>query len=94
VLIRFDVAGEPVEFHRNWFSGHAELRMRGDVVLTRSAWDPATQFSLSLRKVMKYRLNGHEVTIEQVRPLFMAGVRPHDYRVLVDGAVVAEKRGY
>jgi hypothetical protein len=94
VLIRFEVEGEPVEYYRNWFTGGAELRAGGRVIPLQSALDPATQFSMSLTRVLKHRLNGHEITIEQVRPLLMAGFRPHDYRILVDGEVVVERRGY
>jgi len=35
----------------------------------------------------------HQVIIEKQRPLAFAAFRPHDYRVFVDGTLVAEHRG-
>jgi hypothetical protein len=94
MLLCFEVAGEPVEFHRNWFTGRSELRVRDTVFPLQSPWDLTTHFNMSLTKVWKQRLGNHDVVIEHVRPLLFAGVRPHTYRVLVDGTAVAEQRGY
>jgi hypothetical protein len=94
MVIQFDVAGEPVEFRRNWFTGRSELRMRGETVVLRSSLNPSTHFSMRLTRVLQHRLSNHEIAIEQTRPLLFAGFRPHDYRIAVDGVVVRQQRGY
>ncbi len=94
MLIQFDVAGEPVEFYRNCFTGRAELRLRGEVVVLRSSLNLSTHFSLKLTRVLQHRLGEHEIAIEQTRPLLFAGLRPHEYRIAVDGVVVRQQRGY
>ena len=94
MLIQFDVDGEPLEFYRSWFTGRAELRVRGEVVPLQDALDPTTHFSLTLTRTWKHRLGEHEIVIEKLRPLVLAGFRPHEYRVIVDGTVLAQQRGY
>jgi hypothetical protein len=92
--IKFDVAGIPVEFHRSWLTGRAMLRIDNSVVSLQNPFDPTTHISLSLTRVWQHQVQGHEVIIEKVRPLLFAGFRPHTYRVLVDGRIVAEQRGF
>jgi hypothetical protein len=92
--IQFEVDGEPVEFHRSWFTGRAELRLRGEVVPLQCALDPTTHFSLTLTQIWKHWIGEHEVVIEKVRPLVLAGFRAHAYQVVVDGVVVAQETGY
>jgi len=92
--IQFEVAGEPVEFYRNWFTGRSELRMLGETVVLRSSLNPSTHFSLRLTRVLQHRIGDHEITIEQTRPLLFAGFRTHDYQIAVDGVVVRQQRGY
>lgn len=94
MLIRFDVAGEPVEFSRSWLSGHAELRVHGEVVTLQDPSDVGTHVSVTLTRVWKHRLGEHEIVIEKVRPLLLSAFRPQSYKVLVDGKVVAEKHGF
>jgi len=92
--IQFQVENESAEFHRNWFTGGAELRFRGGIVPLQSTLNPATHFSMTLTKFWEYRIDGHEVVIKKVRPLLLAGFRPQIYQILIDGRVVAQKRGY
>ena len=92
--IAFDVAGTPVEFRRNAFWGSAELRVGGAAIRLQHAADPTTHFELSLTKVWRHRVGDHEVVVEKVRPLLLAGLRPQTYRVKVDGQMVAERVGY
>ena len=94
MIIRFDVAGEPAEFRRNWFTGRTELHIGGNVVLLESALNLSTQFSTKLTKVLKCRVGDHEISIEQTRPLLFVGARRHDYRVAIDGLIVTEQRGF
>jgi hypothetical protein len=94
MLIRFEVAGETVEFYRNWFTGRTELRRGDRIIPLLSALDPTAHFSLTLTRVLQHRLGNHDITIEKVRPLLFAGFRPQSYRVLVDGVEVAQRSGY
>lgn len=36
----------------------------------------------------------HEISIVKERPIILAGLRPHKFRVLVDGQLLIEKTGY
>jgi len=92
--IEFTLDGTVAEFRRNWFTGRAELRIDGKVELLQNPLDPGTHFRLSLTKSWLRQYKGHRVVIEAIRPLLLPGFRPHTYRVLVDGAVVAERHGY
>jgi len=92
--IEFTLDGAVAEFRRNWFTGRAELRIDGKTDLLQHVLDLGTHVQFSLTKSWRRQCNGHEVTIEVVRPLILAGFRPQKYRVLVDGSVVAERHGY
>jgi hypothetical protein len=92
--IEFTLDGVTAEFRRNWFTGRAELRVGGKTELLQSPLDLNTHVQLSLMKSWTRQCLGHEVHIEAVRPLLLSGFRPQTYRVLVDGAVVAERQGY
>jgi hypothetical protein len=92
--IEFTLDGAVAEFRRNWFTGRAELGIDGKVELLQNPLDPDTHVQLSLTRRWLRQYKGREVAIEAIRPLLLAGFRPHTYRVLVDGAVVAERHGY
>src|SRR5215475_8725174 len=92
--IEFTLDGAVAEFRRNWFTGRAELRIDGNVELLQSPLDPGTHFQLSLTRRWVRQYKGRDVVIEVIRPLLVAGFRPQTYRVFVDGACVAERRGY
>jgi hypothetical protein len=92
--IPFDVDGAPVEFHRSWFTGRADLVVNGEVVPLQSALDPTTHVSLSLTQVWRHQIGKSEVVIEKTRPLLLAGFRPHTYRILVNEKVKAEQTGF
>ncbi len=92
--IEFTVDTLQGEFRRNWFTGRAELSVAGATELLQDPLDLGTHYQVSLTKTWQRTWNGHDLVIEAVRPLLFAGFRPHSYRLLVDGKVVAEKRGY
>jgi hypothetical protein len=94
MLIKFKAGDTPVTFYRNWFTGSSEVRAAGRALTLRSVLDPTTHFSFSLTRATKCMVGNHEIVIEQTRPLFLAGARPHRYRILVDGEVVARRHGY
>jgi hypothetical protein len=92
--IQFNVGDTSVEFQRNWFTGRAEFVLNGRTITLQDPQDFGTHFSFALKRVWKYRLDRYEIVIEKVRPLLLAGIRPHTYRVIVDGKVLEEKKGY
>jgi hypothetical protein len=92
--IEFMVGGQLATFERNWFTGRAQLRVGNAVELIQDPLDPRSHFSLSRVRTWRTTSGPHSVTIEKTRPLFLAGIRPQAYRVLVDGKVVVEKKGY
>jgi hypothetical protein len=89
--IPFEVAGIPVEFRRNCFSGRAELLVGGEAVLLQSPLNPLSHFSLSLTRVWRQWVGDNEVLVEMVRPLLFAGFRPFVYRVFVDDQVTGRR---
>jgi hypothetical protein len=92
--IEFSVNGIPVEFHRDSFSGAAELRLPDGIISLESPLRLGTHFSLSLTKEWTADIAGAPVTIEKIRPLLFAGFRPNKYRVFARGELIAEASGY
>jgi hypothetical protein len=92
--ITIDLEGKPVEFTRNWFTGSTKLRFAGAEHPLQDPLDPATHFSWALVQRWECRLAQHVVVIEKQRPRLFAGFRPQTFRVLVDGKLVAEQRGF
>ncbi len=86
-----------IEFCRNWITGRAILTVDGRTATLASPWRMSTHRSPSL--VHRYILiidgeEKHEVIIERERPRFFGGVRPHKYRVYVDGELMLEQAGF
>ena len=92
--ITIDLDGAPLEFTRNSFTGSTKLRFAGIERRLQDPLDPATHFSLELVQRWECRIAQHVVVIEKQRPRLLAGFRPQTYRVLVDGKLVAEQRGF
>jgi hypothetical protein len=92
--IDFEIDGAPARYSRNWFTGLATLSVAGKPVTLQSVWNPATHFSFPLKRSWTMTVQGHNVVIEKVRPLLLAGLRPQSYRITIDGVLVAETTGY
>lgn len=86
-----------IEFSRNWFTGAMQILVNGEQVAQQSGLAPSTHFSF-IRKWRHEFMTGksekHQVVIERERPLAIAGIRPQQYRVYVDGALIHEQSGY
>ena len=91
--IAFTMDGVPCEFHRNGFTGGAQLRCGYETMKLQSALDPRTHGSFKLLRSWERQVGPHLVRIEKRRPLLFAGFRPSDYRVYVDGRLIVETRG-
>jgi hypothetical protein len=92
--IDFEVDGKPVQYFRDAMVGSAELRTPDGNLEIDSPLSLGTHINLTLKREKTVMLYGHAVTVEKVRPLLFAGFRPSNYRILVDGQIVAEQRGY
>jgi len=86
-----------VDFSRNWFTGAMMILVDGRRVAHQSPLSPATHFGVTLKRHYKFEVGKaekHTVVLEKERPLLLAGVRAHTYRVFVDGQLVYEQNGY
>ena len=86
-----------IEFSRSWFTGRMQTLADGQTVAEQSPFSISTHFGLRLKRCYEFdvgKTEPHHVIIEKQRPLLVAGFRPHTYRVLVDGHLVHEQRGY
>jgi hypothetical protein len=86
-----------IELYRNWFTGAMQILVNGEQVAQQSWLLPSTHFSFSRKRRHEFgvgEVEKHQVVIERERPLIIAGIRPHTYRVFVDGKLIHEQRGY
>lgn len=86
-----------VVIKRNCFTGRFTCTANGQVHILKTFWNPSAHFSTRLTNVYTVEVGTREkqlITIEHKRPLFVAGFRPQEYKVTVDGKVVSEYRGY
>lgn len=80
-----------IDFSFDQFIGNLEIKVDGQTAIT-----DFRMFSLSLTK--RYELTvgvneKHHVAIEKERKLFLAGLRPQQYRVFIDGQLVQTHEG-
>ncbi|HJZ79672.1 MAG TPA: hypothetical protein VKD91_04985 [Pyrinomonadaceae bacterium] len=80
-----------VDFSFDQFMGNLEIRVDGD---------PAVKDfrMLSLRLTKRYEFTvgtaeQHNIIIEKKRKLFLAGLRPQQYRIFIDGQLVQTYEG-
>lgn len=80
-----------VDFSFDQFIGNLEIRIDGQ-----PAVKDFRMLSLSLTKRYEFTVGEHEkhqVAIEKKRKLFLAGLRPQQYRVFIDGNLVQTYEG-
>lgn len=83
-----------IDYTRNWFTGKESLLADGQVVASRTILSPSNYWSFPLTRRYEFSVGPHAVVFEKQRPLLIAGLRPHTYRILVDGRLVHEQSGY
>jgi len=86
-----------IEYSRNWFFGTEKLFTDGELIRSRSVISPSNYVSLPLTRKYEFTVGisaQHKVVFEKQRPLLLAGIRPHTYRIFVDDHLVYEKTGY
>jgi FAIM1 (Fas apoptotic inhibitory molecule) protein len=80
-----------VDFSFDQFIGNLEIRVDGQPVVK-----DFRMFSLSLTKRYQFTVGTqerHDIIIEKKRKLFLAGVRPQQYRIFIDGQLVQTYEG-
>ncbi|HEY1883421.1 MAG TPA: hypothetical protein VGG51_10325 [Candidatus Cybelea sp.] len=86
-----------IELSRNWFTGAMQILVNGEQVARQSWLLPSTHFGFARKRRHEFgvgKVEKHRVVIERERPLIIAGIRPHTYRVFVDGELIYEQSGY
>lgn len=80
-----------VDFSFDQFVGNLEIRVDGQ-----PAVKDFRMLSLSLTKRYEFTVGTHErhhIAIEKKRKLFLAGLRPQQYRIFIDGQLVQTYEG-
>lgn len=93
VDISFRISGQTAHFRRNGFTGKAELLYDDGRILLQSVWRVTTHIRLNTERTWTACLGGHDIEIVMVRPQALAFALPKEFTILVDGEVVAERRG-
>ena len=92
--IAFSIGDVPARLKRGWFLGGMKIETPNEVVWLQHPANIATHFSARLAQAWDRSIGGHSVRVEKVRPLLVAGARPQEFRVFVDGNLVAGASGY
>lgn len=80
-----------VDFSFDQFIGNLEIRVDGQPAIK-----DFRMLSLSLTKRYEFTVGvneKHHIAIEKKRKLFLAGLRPMQYRILIDGHLVQTHEG-
>ena len=80
-----------VDFSFDQFIGNLEIRVDGQ-----PAVKDFRMFSVSLTKRYEFTVGDeekHHIIIEKKRKLFLAGLRPQQYRIFIDGQLVQTHEG-
>jgi hypothetical protein len=93
MLITFEVGGAEAEFHWNNMTGSAVVKAGGSTTRLEDPKNPSTHFHAGTRRAWKCQIDGHDIEIIKVRPLFFAPFRPNHFTVSVDGVVVSDTSG-
>jgi hypothetical protein len=86
-----------IEFSRGFWWGGVTITANGQLVASRSALDPSTQFNFDFVKRYEFIVGDkeeHKVAIEHKRPVIFGGIRRQTYRVIVDEHLLEEHYGY
>lgn len=84
--------GSHLEFRREPWFGSLRITVDGRPVIERSG--PQMWFGFEPVKRYELHAGSRKVLVEHERPLLFGGLRPHDYRVFVDGQIVHKQHGY
>ncbi|GAA5035076.1 hypothetical protein [Actinopolymorpha pittospori] len=91
--LNFQVGDSTVLFRRSPWTGVESIIVDGEEQRIRD-FAQANKPTFNLDRETTTSINGTTVTIRALRPRWFGGLRPHDYRVVVDGNVVLTQQGY
>lgn len=94
MTIEFEVDGKRVQYFRDAFLGQSEIRTPEGPITLDSAASLSTHFTLATTTEKTVEVYGRRVTVEKKRKQFFGGLLPADYKVFVDGELVATRSGY
>jgi len=80
-----------VDFSFDQMIGNLEIRVDGQPLVK-----DFRMFSLKLTKRYEFAVGNeerHQIVIEKKRKLFLAGLRPQQYRIFIDGTLVQTHEG-
>ena len=80
-----------IDFSFDQFVGNLEIRVDGEPLVT-----DFRLLSLKLTKRYEFTVGAqeqHQIAIEKKRKRFLAGLRPQQYRVFIDGQLVQTHEG-
>ena len=92
--IEFSIGDVPARLKRGWFLGGMKIVTPSEVIWLQHPAHLGTHFSFRLVQAWERAIGGHSVRVEKIRPLLVAGARPQDFRVFVNGKLVAGASGY
>ncbi len=92
--IQANVDGSAIEFSRSWFTGRATLVVDGTPTTLASPYALKTQINFSGKNRYVATVRGHELVIEHHMHFPFPAFRPAEFRLLLDGALLAEESGF
>jgi hypothetical protein len=91
--IHFSIGQLPAKLTRGWFWGGMKLVAPGHGIWLQHPLQWKTHFDLRLTRSWERSVDGHQVRVEKLRPLMLAGLRAQDFRIYVDGNLAAHTNG-
>ncbi|PKQ38703.1 MAG: hypothetical protein CVT59_01035 [Actinobacteria bacterium HGW-Actinobacteria-1] len=92
--IQANIDNSTIEFTRNWFTGRATLVVDGTPTTLASPYALKTQINLSGQNRYVATVGGRELVIEHRMHFPFPAFRPMDFRLLLDGELLAEQSGF
>lgn len=92
--IEFPIGDVTARLKRGWFLGGMKICTPTEEVWLQHPAHPGTHFSFRLAQAWDRSIGSHSVRVEKVRPLLFAGFRSQEFRIFVDGRLVAGASGY
>ncbi len=84
------IKNKKVEFKRNWFTGSFTYSVNGFKNNIESIFNYKTHFSTNLSKFYEVKIEEIIINIVKTRPLFFAGLRPHNYKFYIENSLIKE----
>ena len=92
--LSFLIGSTTAVLKRGHLLGGMKVFTERETVWLQHPLQPSTHFSIKRKRHWQRTIGGYDVRIEKQRPALLAFTRPHSYRVLVDGTLVAKAHGF